>query len=154
MQRTAVRRLVAMDIENINGGAVRDKDRAAAAWKVVADAIELDDHDQVVVGVGPSSLLASGTSHPHARFVLGRGLSGADGALVEVLREERVAERFCEVVIVSGDGIFANSAAELARQGVRVTVVCRNGRLSARLRLAAQHIVLLPGIAPTFGEAA
>lgn len=153
-QRTGVRRLVAMDIENVNGGAVHDQYRAAIAWNAVADAIQLEDGDQVVVGVGPSSLLASGMDHPDARFVLGRGLSGADLALVDVLRGEHVAGRFGEVVIVSGDGIFAETAAELARQGVAVTVVCRIGHLSSRLRLAARHVVLLPDFASTFGEAA
>ena len=153
-QRATVRRLVAMDIENINGGAVQDQYRAAAAWQVIANAIDLDDRDHVVVGVGPSSLLASGASHLGARFVLGRGLSGADRALVEVLRDERVADRFGEVVIVSGDGIFADTAADLAMHGVRVTVVCRSGHVSSRLRLAAARVVLLPDFVPTVGEAA
>jgi len=153
-QRTTVRRLVAMDIENVNGGAVQDQHQAAIAWAVIADAIDLNDRDHVVVGVGPSSLLASGTGHPDARFVLGRGLNGADRALIDVLRDEDVAGRFDEVVIVSGDGIFAETAAKLAGQGVTVTIVCRSGHLSARLRLAAHHVVLMPEFAPTFGEAA
>ena len=153
-QRTVARRLVAMDIENINGGAVREQSQSTAAWKLVADAIDIDDRDQVVVGVGPSSLLASGMDHSDARLVLGRGISGADRALVDVLRDEHVADRFGEVVIVSGDGIFAEVAAELARLGVIVTVACRSGKLSARLRLAAHHVVLLPDFVPTFEEVA
>lgn len=153
-QRTTVRRFVAMDIENINGGAVRHDSMAAGARRAVAEAIKLGEDDHVVVGVGPSSLLASGMSDPSARLVLGRGLSGADRALVDVLREEHVADRFEEVVIVSGDGIFADVAAELGEQGVVVTVVARTGHLSARLRLAARYVVLLPDFATTFGEAA
>ena len=152
--RMNLRRLVAMDIENVNGGAVQDRYGASVAWQIVANAIDLDVNDQVVVGVGPSSLLASGMGHPDARFVLGRGLSGADRVLVDVLREERVADRFDEVMIVSGDGIFADAAAELSSQGVVVTVVCRSSQLSARLRLAAKHVVFLPEFAPAFGEAA
>jgi hypothetical protein len=93
-------------------------------------------------------------SNPSARHILGRGISGADRALVDVLHQEHVAERFVEVVIVSGDGIFADVAAELGQQGVVVTVVARQGSLSARLRLAATRIVLLPDFAPPLGEAA
>jgi hypothetical protein len=154
VQRMKGRRLVAMDIENINGGAVNDKTRASAAWREVRDAIALSGGEQVVVGVGPSSLLASGMGLSGARMVMGRGLSGADRALVEVLQDENIARRFGEVVIASGDGIFSDVAAELGSQGVNVTVVARYGHLSARLRLAAARVVLLPDFESTFGEAA
>lgn len=152
-QRATIRRFVAMDIENMNGGAVQHTGLAAAAWVEVADAIDLLDCEQVVVGVGPSSLIASGVTCP-ARFVMGRGLDGADHALIEVLETERVAERFEEVVIVSGDGIFAEVAAALGAQGVVVTVVARDGHLSARLRMAAARVVLLPDHPRFLGEAA
>ena len=152
-QRAGLRRYVAMDIENINGGAVQHMQRADAAWNEVATAVDLLEGEQVVVGVGPSSLLASGVVHPSARMVMGRGIDGADHALIEVLRGEHVARRFGAVVIASGDGIFADVAAELASAGVAVTVVAREGHLSTRLRLAAQQVVLLPE-APSLGEAA
>ena len=143
-QRSPRRRFVAMDIENINGGAVGSVGLADAAWREVADAIELDDGEQVVIGVGPSSLLATGLSVPSARVVMGRGISGADHALIEVLRDEHIANRFDEVVIVSGDGIFAEVAAWLAFEGADVTIVARSGHLSIRLHLAAGDVVLLP----------
>lgn len=120
----------------------------------VADAIGLCDDEQVVIGVGPSSVLAAGLSRPSARLVMGRGIDGADHALIDVLRDEHLAARFDEVVIVSGDGIFAEVAAWLASQGVAVTVVAREGHLSKRLRLAAGRVVLLPAHPPVFGMAA
>ena len=153
-QRSAPRRLVAMDIENINGGAVHTKMFAHAAYREVVEIIGLRDDEQVVIGVGPSSLLAVGVSRPGARLVMGRGLSGADHALIEVLSGERLASRFEEIVIVSGDGIFAEVAAWLAFEGVHVTVVARDGCLSNRLRLAAGSVVLLPDNAAVLGEAA
>ena len=153
-QRSSHRRFVAMDIENINGGAVTGVDSATVAWREVAEVIGLSDHEQVVMGVGPSSLLAAGFSRPSARCVMGRGLSGADHALIEVLRSERIPNRFNEVVIVSGDGEFSEIAAWLASEGASVTVVAREGHLSRRLRMAATNVVLLPARAEIFGQAA
>lgn len=143
-QRLSRRRFVAMDIENVNGGALSNEYLADAAFRAVADAIGLGDGEQVVIGVGPSSLLAAGLSRPSARFVMGRGISGADHALIEVLRNEHLANRFDEVVIVSGDGIFADVAAWLAFEGVQVTIVARRGHLSRRLNLDHGQVVLLP----------
>ena len=152
-KREVVRRYVAVDIENINGGSVRDTRRADEAFQAVAAAVQLADGEQVVIGVGPSSLLASAVVRPRARMVMGRGINGADHALIEVLSEERMPQRFNAVVIASGDGIFASVAADLAAAGLEVTVVAREGHLSARLRLAAQRVVLLLD-APSLGEAA
>lgn len=153
-QRSPRRRFMAMDIENINGGALSRETNAQAAFRAVADAIGLADYEQVVIGVGPSSLLAAGLGCPRARVVMGRGISGADYALLQVLREEQIADRFDEVVIVSGDGIFAEVAAWLAFKGVKVTIVAREGRLSRRLQLAAGEVVLLPKQASQFDSAA
>jgi len=153
-QRSRRRRFVAVDIENVVGGAVLDSTSARDAWRIIADVIALENDEQVVVGVGPSSLLAAGLSRPTARLVLGRGLSGADLALVDVLRSERIAERFDEVLIVSGDGVFSDVSAALARSGVYVTVVAREDSLSARLKLAARSIVYLPAANPSLGRAA
>ena len=153
-QRTAIRRIVMLDIENLNGGAVENVSSATIAWAEIAHAIHLRADEQVVIGVGPSSLLATGVSQPAARKVLGRGLDGADHALIRVMKEERLASRFNEVIIASGDGIFSDIAAELGARGMTVTVVAREGRLSTRLRLAAGHVVVLPTSRPAFGEAA
>ena len=153
-QRAPRRRFVAMDIENINGGAVSCQCDADSAWSEVAAAIDLTPGEQVVLGVGPSSLLAAGTSHPEARVVMGRGLSGADHALIEVLDEENLAARFDEIVIVSGDGIFAEVASRLASQGAVVTIVAREGHLSKRLRFAAGEVVIIPDHKPLHGMVA
>ena len=153
-QRSSSRRFVAMDIENINGGAVTSNESAAAAWREIAEVIGLSDHEHVVVGVGPSSLLAAGTSRPSARCVMSRGLNGADHALIDVLRSECISDRFGEVVLVSGDGEFCEVAAWLASEGVRVTVVARDGHLSKRLQVAATNLVLLPNRAEIPGRAA
>lgn len=148
------RRLIALDIENINGGSVIDVTDATAAWADVESAIGIGSAEHVVVGVGPSSLLSAGLSRPSARFVMGRGVDGADHALLDVLLGEEIPGRFDEVVIVSGDGIFSDAAAQLAGEGVAVTVVARDGHLSRRLRLAAGSVVVMPERVADLGEAA
>jgi hypothetical protein len=78
-----------------------------------------------------------------AQRVWGSGLNGADLALLGVLDNERVDDRFGHVTICSGDGIFAVSAARLGGAGVDVTVVSLKGHLAARLELAARYVRVL-----------
>lgn len=75
-------------------------------------------------------------------FGFRKGKNGADIALEDVLKKERVPERFSEVVIVSGDGLFAEEARSLRDSGVRVTVDSPCGRASRSLLLAASLIDL------------
>ncbi len=151
---TTHRRMVLLDIENVNGGAVHDSADASRAYDEVARAVKIRADEQVVIGVGPSSLIAAGLAAPSARKVMGRGLDGADSALLGVLRDERIAERFDEIVIASGDGIFSDEVARLAAAGVSVQVVSPEGSLSLRLRMAAGSALILPRQRKTMGEAA
>jgi hypothetical protein len=80
---------------------------------------------------------------PGARHLWRSGRNGADLALLDVLGNESVDQRFGRVTLCSGDGIFADSAARLAVANVDVTAVALEGHLSARLSLAACHVVLL-----------
>ncbi len=76
-----------------------------------------------------------------ARRLIRSGNNGADEALMDVLRDENIGTRFTQVVIGSGDGIFADAAAWLATQGLDVTVVSRPNALSRRLQLAASRVI-------------
>jgi hypothetical protein len=76
-----------------------------------------------------------------ARRLVRSGNNGADEALLDVLREENIDARFTQVVIGSGDGIFADAAAWLSGQGLEVTVVSRPDSLSRRLELAASRVI-------------
>jgi len=71
------------------------------------------------------------------------GRDGADRALLEVLAEN-IAARFAEVVLVSGDGIFADAIAAVAGQGIHTTVIAHRDGLSRRLELAANTVQFLP----------
>lgn len=149
------RRLVVVDIENVVGGAVKTVEAASRAAKVLREALGLTGDEQAVIGTSHYGMLSTGLGWDGPRRIVMRsGSDGADLALLEILTEERVAERFEEVALVSGDGIFAETLAALAKCGVRTTVVARAGHCSARLRLAAFKTVLLSADIDSVGAAA
>lgn len=137
------RRLVVVDLENVVGGAVMRVEQAVDARLCISKAIGLAPDGQVVIGTSHTGLLSSGLGWPTARLVVRSGENGADLALLEVLQEERIADRFDEVALVSGDGIFADVVAALGRSGVAVTAVSRPEACSRRLRMAAARSIAL-----------
>lgn len=137
------RRLVVVDLENVVGGAVMRVEQAVRARLCISKVIGLAPDEQVVIGTSHAGLLSSGLGWPTARLVVRSGRNGADLALLEVLQEERIADRFDEVALVSGDGIFTDTVAALARAGVFVTAVSRPEGCSRRLRMAAARSVVL-----------
>lgn len=137
------RRIVLVDIENVVGGSAALRDYVLWAKDVVEQCISARSDDQVVIGVAPTGLLDLAYGWKRVRYVMRAGQDGADLVLLEVL-DENIADRFAEVVLVSGDGIFAEAVAELASQGVRTTVVAHSDALSRRLELAASEVLFLP----------
>lgn len=131
------RRLVVVDIENVVGGAVLTAAQAEWARRAIHDAIALGDQEQVIIGTSHAGLLATGVGWEGARLVVRSGSDGADLALLDVLAWEHIAERFDELVLVSGDGIFTDAVAALAAQGLRVTVLAHSECCAKRLQLAA-----------------
>lgn len=139
---TTLRRLILIDIENINGGPVRSL--AAAQWchHVLKTVLELMPGDLITIacnGDAQSLLNTFRAWGPSVRLVPGYGRDGADRALLAVMNEN-IEARFTDVVVVSGDGIFADRVAELATRGVATHVFSHPEQLSARLRLAATTI--------------
>ena len=148
------RRLVVVDIENVVGGAVMSVQQAVSAHHCLERAAHLDGKEHIVIGTSHIGLIAVGLGWTGPRLVARSGVNGADMALLEVLTEERVSERFDEVVLVSGDGIFTDAVAALGALGVRVTVVARPEACSKRLRLAAGRTIYLDSSALGVGGAA
>jgi hypothetical protein len=134
------RTLRVIDIENLIGTSSAAPATLRATAHKLHEVAPRSPGDHEIVGAGPRLLLAAAEVWPGARYLLGRGLSGTDRALSEVLYREQIAQRFDYVVIASGDGRFAQVAAMLAGEGCRVTVVARRGCLSRRLQLAASEI--------------
>ena len=132
------RTIVITDLENACGGS----HMVPTLHKVVHQAINC------LVGVAPHFLIYSTGpkamwecpdiwftwNGSGARFVQGRGLDGADNALIDVIRNEPVASRSSRLVLVSGDHAFAGP-------------VARPGSLSRELFLQADQVCWLPEFA-------
>ncbi|UOW01849.1 hypothetical protein [Agrococcus sp. SCSIO52902] len=133
------RRLVLLDVENVVGGALQraeELDRALLALSdIVGDLRGAETH--LVIGCGTQSLRAIAGAPKVGRVVFGAGLDGADRALLDVMITEKVAQRYAEIVLVSGDGIFAGALAQLSGSTTRTVVVADARRLSRKLRMAA-----------------
>lgn len=135
------RRLTLIDIENVSGGAIRTLAEARWVQKMLDSTLRLRHQEQVIIGVSKAGTIHTGPVWTSARMVVGTGVDGADHALLDVLNNENIADRFDEVVLVSGDGIFTESVAALGGHGVKVTVVAHRTSLAKRLQMAASQTV-------------
>lgn len=140
------RKLFLVDIENLCGKAVLTTQDVKDAKAFIDRALGLSDSDLVVVGASHSNnLINVGAVWTESRPTFKRGHDGADNALIEAVGEHDV-KTFEEVVIFSGDGIFADVADSISSQGVIVAVVALRGHLSHRLAKAASSIRLVDGL--------
>lgn len=150
------RRIFIVDIENAVGCGLLGAEDVVREMASLEEIYSIQKSDLVVMGVSHGSNVFPAHAWKGARIVLKRGHDGADIALKKVLSHERLAERFEEVVIVSGDGIFAEEAEALRKLGVGVTIhadvrraaakllryatyanLTKDGKLAAQFRLAA-----------------
>lgn len=138
------RRLFVVDIENAVGSGRIDEE----SCMLVRSRIERDylpgRNDLTVIGVSHKNNLFPAGSWEGARLVHKEGHDGADLALESVLSNENVEDRFGEVVIVSGDGLFASQSARLRSLGVRVTVDARARQLARVLAFSCTSVRLAP----------
>lgn len=145
-QSKADRTLVVVDLENLCGGS----GRVAGFYLEARRAIEEVVGSRAVNYVIASGPRARGDTPslpffwPEARWLVGRGIDGADIALVDVLIEEPFAKSSQRVVVVSGDHRFAEVLHYLASIGVSTTVISTASALSHQCRLAAHHVVTIP----------
>jgi hypothetical protein len=138
------RHLILIDMENITGTPSPTTDEVDGAMAGIRKVVPGFDHAQRIVACSHHAAPTVAFACPNARHLWRSGQNGADLALLDVLENERVEERFEYVTICSGDGIFADAAAWLADADVDVTVVSLPGSLATRLELAARHVELLP----------
>jgi len=136
--RIRTRRIHLVDVENLVGHArlTRDDVRACATAYRGLDLVGA--RDLLVLGCNPGEQLAVGLGWggPH-RLVVRHGPDGADLALLDVLGREHVERRFDDLVIASGDGVFADEVRRLRGRGLHVTVVAPVRSAARRLRRAA-----------------
>jgi hypothetical protein len=137
------RHLILVDIENLAATASPTAKEVQDITDVLRDVLPGFDEAQRIIACSHHAAATVAFTFPSARRLWQSGPNGADLALLSVLENERVGDRFGRVTICSGDGIFAAIAAHLGGVGVDVTVVSLEGHLAARLQLAARDVVLL-----------
>lgn len=136
------RALHLVDIENLAGSGNPDPGQVRELHRLYHRRVGLGAMDQVVVASSHLMIRNAGDCWPGARYLVRSGPDGADLELLAVIERERVAERFANVMIASGDGIFTAAAVRLAAAGCPVTVISRRSALSKRLALAAASNVI------------
>jgi hypothetical protein len=122
----AGRTLHVLDVENLAGGteAARPLAEVFAQYRATM-AVTADDH--VLLGTGPTMALEASLSWPGAMLRVGRGIDGADRALLAEADPTFLAAHYDRVVIGSGDHAFAPLVSQLRALGVAVCVIARHG---------------------------
>jgi len=138
------RRLFVVDIENAVGAGAIDEEACLSVKSRIEAEYKPAGGDQTVIGVSHGNNVFPAHAWEGARIVLERGHDGADLALERVLANESVEERFGEVIIISGDGLFARQAARLRSTGIKVTVDARARQLSRLLAFSCSSVSLAP----------
>ena len=110
---------------------------SASVWSIIGE-------------FNPQEIIAS--SHHFAQWIwfswgrnprrlIGSGRNGADHKLLEVIYSENLYTRYDTVIFGSGDGIFAQPAAELSKKGLKVIAIHGKGCLSNKLKLAVHESI-------------
>ena len=142
-QSTSHRRLVLADVENLLGTGDPTEQAVVQIRQDLLDVIGDVSHTLFEVASSHHAAAAVSFGFPEGRHHWRSGPNGADLALLGVFESDWQVGRFDEVVIASGDGIFAEVAAAVAASGVVCTVITRRAGLSARLAMAASAIIFL-----------
>jgi uncharacterized LabA/DUF88 family protein len=132
--------LFVIDIENYCGKAVLSQQDVASARQSICDSFRPTSEDLIVIGTSHSeNFLSVGLVWRGARMVWSKGHNGADLALIEALETYRL-NSFKEVVLVTGDHIFADKVRQISETGVEVTAVSCRRSLSKKLSVAATNV--------------
>jgi hypothetical protein len=144
------RTLHLVDVENLVGGTNLRPGDVREVARLYRSAARIRDRDHVIVASSHHCApLVWFEWDPSARRLVRSGSDGAELALLAVVETERPVGSFDRLVIGSGDGIFAETAARLQQAGVAVSVVTRPEALSRRLRFAVRdvrYLVLPPAV--------
>lgn len=149
---TLPRTLVLVDIENL-------MESTKPSFRTLSGAVRLietlrSSNSQVIVAASRHTAAQVAFDLQWARWLWRSGLNGADRCLLEVLASERIEDRFSTVVLVSGDGVFAEPLARLAARGVRTHVLSHRRSCSRRLQLAANSVSFVSNTGEEYGNAA
>ena len=133
-----------IDIENLCGGSCQVR-KFHSQVKELVDSFGKSDSFLTVVAAGPNAIQSCPEllwDWESDRFLIGKGVDGADNRLLDVIAEPQL-RRVGEVQIWSGDHCFADVSQSLVRRGVRVQVFSRPTSLAASLGAAATRVTFL-----------
>jgi hypothetical protein len=133
-----------IDIENLCGGSCQVLKFHSRVKEIVAS-FGKSESFLTVVAAGPNAIQSCPEllwDWESDRFLIGKGVDGADNRLLDVIAEPQL-RRVGEVQIWSGDHCFADVSKSLARRGVRVHVFSRPTSLAESLRAAATCVTYL-----------
>ncbi|RNE48177.1 NYN domain-containing protein [Corynebacterium alimapuense] len=142
------RKIILIDIENFNGGPIATPGQAHWCRRMLDNWISSTTEDLIVLAADITTVTNVHAGWQRHRILPGHGENGADFRLLEVMDED-LAARFDEVVLVSGDRIFAEKISWLNGQGLTTTVYSHPDALSKRLRFAANTVITTPITNPT-----
>lgn len=134
------RTLNLVDLENLVGGDVVTP-RVQSTWSEFVQVTDSRHHDLSTVAVARRHATTAFFALPSTilRLVGEDRPDGADIALIESIDADWTAANFGQVVIGSGDHIFAPTARQLRDRGLRVVQVIGAGRCSTDLYLACSE---------------
>lgn len=139
----AGRTLHLIDVENLVGGVAAGVDAVASALDAYRRTVTVGPDDHVVLGSGTELAFAAKAAWPSALLRIGKGLDGADRALLSVLDPSFIVSHYHRLIVGSGDHAFAPMVGALRAQKMAVMVVTRDHRsLSGDLRRLAMHRTL------------
>src|SRR6266511_445981 len=116
--RKEARHLVLVDIENLAATPSPTQEEVTAVVSALRDVVPSFDCAQRIIACSHHAARNVAFTFSPARHLWRSGPNGADLALLSVLDNERVDDRFGHVTICSGDGIFAANAARGGAAGV------------------------------------
>lgn len=138
------RTLHLLDVENLVGGTGAGLP-VAPALEAYRRTIAVAAHDHVLLGSGPTMAFEASVAWPGALLRVGRGVDGADNALLAEADPSFLAAHYDRVVIGSGDHAFVPLVSRLRALGVAVCVVTRDDTsLSGDLRRLTLARTLAP----------
>lgn len=124
---TRRRRYVMVDIENPTRGAKATRQEVATLWNILKQqAPGIAPHDHIVIGASRMVLRKYGAAidGPNVKWVVGADApDGADRAILAAIDLRQVARDYDELVIISGDHVFADLARRAKIVGLTVHVV-------------------------------
>ncbi len=131
---TRPRTLNLIDLENLVGGEVQAP-RVREVWSQFVDAVgfRYDDHSTVAVSRRHAADAFFALPSGIQRVIGANRPDGADLALIDCVDIRWVTANFGQVVIASGDHIFAPLAREFRQAGLSVVQVLGAGACSAEL---------------------